>query len=80
MTDAQPFINIPPTPDGHFKLYFYAAVLYVLDHVTRLFDTPKAALQEFPFLLGYHQQLASCGLEGKNISEAAAWWHTALIE
>jgi predicted nucleic acid-binding protein len=80
MTDAAPFANIPPTPEGHFKLYFYAAILYVLDHVTRLFDAPEAALQEFPFLLGYHQQLAGCGLEGQDISEAAQWWQTALLE
>ncbi|HTP09195.1 MAG TPA: ATP-binding protein, partial [Anaerolineae bacterium] len=80
MTDEQPFANIPPTPEGHFKLYFYAAVLYVLDHVTRLFETPDEALHEFPFLLGYHQQLAGCGLEGKNISEAAQWWQAALFD
>src|SRR5512139_2999316 len=67
MTDQQPFANIPPTPEGHFTLYFYAAVLYVLDHVTRLFDAPDEALHEFPFLVGYHQQLAGCGLEGKSI-------------
>ena len=78
MTDTLPFSNIPPTPDGHFKLYFYAAVLYVLDHVTRLFDEPAAALKEFPFLLGYQQQLAGCGLEGKSISDAAQWWQAAL--
>jgi len=80
MTDTPPFANIPPTPEGHFKLYFYAAVLYVLDHVTRLFDEPEAALREFPFLLGYHQQLAGCGLEGQNISEAAQWWQAALFD
>jgi predicted nucleic acid-binding protein len=80
MIDDQPFANIPPTPEGHFRLYFYAAVLYVLDHVTRLFDAPDEALREFPFLVGYQQQLAGCGLEGKNITEAAHWWQAALFD
>jgi hypothetical protein len=80
MTDLSPFADIPRTPAGHFTLHFYAAVLHVLDHVTRLFDAPEDLAREFPFLISYQQQLASCGLEGQNISEAAQWWHNALRE
>jgi predicted nucleic acid-binding protein len=80
MTDATPFANIPPTPVGHFTLYFYAAVLHTLDHVTRMFDSPEAMAREFPFLISYQQQLASCGLDGRLISEAAQWWQAALLD
>ena len=80
MTDTAPFADIPPTPAGHFTLHFYAAVLHVLDHVTRLFDAPDDLAREFPFLIAYQQQLASCGLEGQSISEAAQWWQDALRE
>ena len=80
MTDTAPFADIPPTPAGHFTLHFYAVVLHVLDHVTRLFDAPDDLAREFPFLIAYQQQLASCGLEGQSISEAAQWWQDALRE
>lgn len=74
------FTHLPPTPVEHFKLCFYAAVLDLLDHMTRLFDTHEAALKEFPFLTGYQDQLAACGLEGKSIEEGKQWWHAALAE
>src|SRR5215216_6585912 len=63
------FVHLPKTRNEHFKLYFHAAVLDVLDHVTRLFNSSEAALQQFPFLAGYQDQLAGCGLEGKLIDE-----------
>jgi hypothetical protein len=78
MTDLSPFADIPRTPAGHFTLHFYAAVLHVLDHVTRLFDGPEDLAREFPFLLTYQQQLADCGLAGHSIAEAQQWWQAAL--
>jgi hypothetical protein len=69
---------LPPTPAEHFKLYFYAAVLDVLDHVTLLFDSHEAMLQKFPFLVGYQDQLAACGLEGKSIADGRQWWQRNL--
>lgn len=74
------FAHVPPTPAEHFKLYFYAAILDLLDHATRLFDSQEAALKEFPFLAGYQNQLAGCGLEGKSIEEGKQWWRNALAE
>ncbi len=74
------FTHLPPTPAEHFKLYFYAAVLDLLDHVTRLFNSNEAAMKEFPFLAGYQDQLAGCGLEGKSIEEGKQWWRDALAE
>ena len=74
------FAHVPPTPAEHFKLYFYAAVLDLLDHVTRLFDSQEATLKAFPFLAGYQDQLADCGLEGKSIEEGKQWWREAIAE
>jgi cytidylate kinase len=78
---SQPFapLDVPPTAAEHFKLYCYAAVLHVLDQITYRFDSHEAALKEFPFLIGYHNQLAACGLQGRSIVEAAQWWREALI-
>ena len=74
------FAHVPPTPAEHFKLYFYAALLDVLDHVTCFFNSQEAALIEFPFLAVYQNQLAGCGLEGKSIEEGKQWWRDALTE
>ncbi len=77
MSEIQ-FAHFPPTAAEHFKLYFYAAVLKVLDHVTRLFDSQEAIFKEFPFLAGYQDQLAGIGLVGKSIGEARQCWRDAV--
>jgi hypothetical protein len=73
------FDNIPPTPGGHFKLYFYAAVLHVIEQVALACESPEAAFKQFPFLIGYHNELANHGLAGRTFDEAAAWWRRALL-
>ena len=47
---SHPFATLPPTPAVHFKLYFYAAVLRLMEHVTRALGTFAATLEQFPFL------------------------------
>ena len=74
------FAHLPPAPAEHFKLYFYAAILDVLDHAARLLGSHEAALKEFPFLAGYQDQLAGCGLQGKSILEGKRWWQEAMAE
>lgn len=74
----QAFAGLPPTPWAHFRLYWYAAVLDVLEQVTRSFDTREEALAQFPFLVNYHNALADFGLAGIAFDQAATWWNTAL--
>ncbi len=73
-----PFAHLAPTPAEHFKLYFYAAVLHLLDQVFRSCGSREAALERFPFLVGYNDELAEAGLDGLNSDEAAGWWRDAL--
>jgi hypothetical protein len=73
-----PFIDLPPTPTEHFKMFFYAAVLNLLHHVTKVFDSREAAFERFPFLAGYNNELAQSGLAGVNSVDALAWWLEAL--
>lgn len=73
-----PFIALPPTPTEHFKLYFYAAVLHVLEQVSLSFDSREAALEQFPFLLGYHEELMAYGPGEVAESETEVWWRDAL--
>jgi AAA+ superfamily predicted ATPase len=74
------FAHLPKTRTEHFSLYFHAAVLDILDHVTCLFDAPEIAFQQFHFLANYQDQLALCGLQGKLIEEGKQWWQEAIQE
>jgi hypothetical protein len=73
-----PFATLPATPAVHFKLYFYAAVLRLLEHVTRALGTFAATLEHFPFLAGYSEELAAHSGSGLALDGATRWWHNAL--
>jgi hypothetical protein len=73
-----PFATLPPTPAVHFKLYFYAAVLRLIEHVTRALGTFAATVEQFPFLTGYSDELAAHGVNGLTLDGAARWWCDAL--
>lgn len=72
------FDGLRVTPIEHFKMFFYAAVLNLLHHVTKGFDSQEAVFAQFPFLAGYNNELAQSGLEGMNSLEAIKWWLDSL--
>ncbi len=74
------FTDRPPTPAQHFSLCFCAAVLRVLDQVAISFGSHAAALEIFPFLAGYYDELAEHGLDDLTGDGAAAWWRDALAD
>jgi hypothetical protein len=78
------FDGLPHSPETHFKLYFYAALLHILARL----ETPAPAegdprppeqvlFEQFPFLGGYNDELAAFGLSGLTIDEACAGWQAA---
>jgi len=69
-----PFAELAYTPEAHFKLYFYGAVLGVIEMVAAVRDSYEAVFEEFPFLADYNNELATHGLEGIARDEAATWW------
>lgn len=73
-----PFANLPPTPATHFKLYLYGAITHVLEQLFLAFGSPQAAYQQFPFLSGYADELAACGLSLQTTTGASTWWRDAL--
>lgn len=72
------FDGLQPTPAEHFKLFFYGAVLSLFHHVVQVYGSSEAAFKEFPFLIGYNNELADGGLAGVNSSEAVSWWLESL--
>ena len=70
--------GLPHTPHQHFTLYFYAALLRLLDHVTFHFGSAEAANDRLPFLAGYFNEMAGRGLDGASFGEAHALWRHAI--
>lgn len=61
-----PFADLPRTPQEHFKLHCYAAIM-------RLRGLLPGAEEELPFLRGYYDELDAVGFD-------AAQWYTAVAE
>src|SRR2546425_1180985 len=72
------FADLPPTPSAHFQLYFYAAVLRVIDRVCDALGSSEAVFERFPFLVGYNNALAACGVDGLSSADAAGYWYESL--
>ena len=73
------FANVPVKAEEHFKLYFYGAILYVMDRLVQALDSQEAVYERFPFLGGYVSELALGGLEGMTTAEAQDEWRAALL-
>jgi hypothetical protein len=73
MDAANPFDDLARTPAHHFRLYYFASVAHVIRQVTALFPTEDAAFQEFPFLLGYQDEIARRGA-----GQTQQWWRDAI--
>jgi ATPase family associated with various cellular activities (AAA) len=72
------FADMQSTPANHFNLYFYAAVLHVIQQVSELLGSFEVAVNQFPFLAGYNRELTGHGLRGVPWDEAVSRWGNAL--
>ncbi|GAC1402516.1 MAG: hypothetical protein NVSMB56_17500 [Pyrinomonadaceae bacterium] len=77
-THANPFDDLPRTPDAHFKLYFLAAVAHLTRQVVQTFGTHEGAFNEYPFLRGYDDEIAGREPDGLSDDAAATWWAKTL--
>ena len=75
---TNPFNNLPHSPAEHFRLCFYAAVLNLIHHVSQICGSSEAAFEQFPFLVGYNNELAEAGLDGIRSDEAISQWVDSL--
>ena len=74
-----PFATVPPTRVEHFKLYYYAAVLYLLEQVVQSFGSHEDAFEQFPFLVGYYDELTERGFGGQTLPDMIQSWRDALL-
>jgi hypothetical protein len=70
----EPFSELEPTPQSHFKLCFYGAVLNLIERVLQSMGSFEETFDKFPFLIGYNDELAEHGLNGRPVDDAANWW------
>ena len=72
------FADMPLDPSEHFKLFFYAAVLHIIEQASHAFNSYEKILEQFPFLVDYNNELAGHGLEGMSREAAYGRWRDAL--
>jgi hypothetical protein len=68
------FAALTHTPRQHFALYFYAALLRVIEQATLHFGSADAAHDRFPFLGGYFNEIAAAGLDETSFARASERW------
>jgi hypothetical protein len=73
MASANPFDDLARTPAHHFRLYYFASVAHVIREVTTLFPSAEEAFKEFPFLVGYRDEIARRGAD-----QGQRWWRDAI--
>ena len=74
------FAAVQHSPHQHFVLYFYAAILQLLEQARDHCGSAEAADERFPFLAGYFEELVANGLDGASFHEASASWARAVAE
>src|SRR5215472_12136362 len=63
------FADFAPTPVEHFRLHFFGAVLVCIEYAAVCSGSFQSALDRFPFLIGYNNELAQ-RLDGLSSEEA----------
>lgn len=71
-------IDLPATPEAHFNLYFYAAVLHLIEHTERMCGSRNELFEQFPFLLGYWVELEHQGIGPPEQYGAMSGWYEAI--
>jgi hypothetical protein len=71
------FAAFPHSPAEHFRLHFFGAVLVCLDYEASCAESVNSALERFPFLVGYNNELARL-VEGLSSEDAFQHWSAAL--
>jgi hypothetical protein len=71
------FADFATTPAEHFRIHFFGAVLVCIEHAAVCVESFESALERFPFLVGYNNELAQ-RLTGLSPGEAFARWRAGL--
>src|SRR6266567_2128841 len=75
MPEPEPslFADFAAHPEEHFRLCFFGSVLQLMEGVAAAAGSFECAVEKFPFLAGYNNQLAE-RLSGLSLGEAVERW------
>ena len=73
------FADFAARPEDHFRIYFFGSVLNLIEGVSSTLGSFEQAVEKFPFLVGYNNELAE-RLAGLSSSEAQVRWCESLTE
>jgi len=72
--------SLAATPAAHFGLYYYAAVVRLIQCAARVEGSRAGAFSRFPFLEGYWDELAASGLAELTTEDGTAGWESAWFD
>jgi hypothetical protein len=75
---SHPFASLPGDAATHFKLCFLTAVLHVLDQLSRNLGSLDDALEQFPFLRDYLEEVERLGCDGAPSAATTEEWTDSL--
>jgi len=75
MPEPEPslFADFAAHPEEHFRLCFFGSILQLMEGVAAAAGSFECAVEKFPFLAGYNNQLAE-RLSGLSLGEAVERW------
>jgi len=76
-TEKSLFADFAVTPANHFRLHFFGAVLVAIEHAATCAGSFEAAMERYPFLVGYNNELAQ-RVGGLSSQEAFGRWCAGL--
>lgn len=74
------FAGLPHSPQQHFALLFFAALLRLARHAAERCGGVAPAVERFPFLGAYLDEIAALGLDGEAFAAAQSRWAAALAD
>jgi ATPase family associated with various cellular activities (AAA) len=73
------FTDLAPDPETHFQICFFGSVLKLIEGVATAVGSFEEAVERFPFLIGYNNELAA-RVAGLSSAEALERWCSSLEE
>src|SRR5262245_50859133 len=71
------FRDFPSGVEEHFRICFFGCILNLVENTARATGSFEEVVEQFPFLVGYNNELAS-RVSGLSSSEAIQAWRASL--
>jgi hypothetical protein len=75
-----PLAEYPRTAEQHFRICYLAAVSHLIRQVVQSLGTYESTFEQYPFLIGYNDELAEFEPDNLADEDFLNWWQEAIDE